>query len=67
MRDHDVIETQILRNLIFKANIMYDIFALGYSYIIQVESLRPLLDQSNQMVRQTGHYSCLIGCIIPQV
>jgi hypothetical protein len=42
-------------------------FTLGFSYIIQLVSLRPLLDQSNQMVRQTGHYSCLIGFTIPQV
>ena len=42
-------------------------FTLRFSNIIQLESLRPLLDQSDQMVRQTGHYSCLIGCIISQV
>ena len=66
MRDPDVIETQNLWNLIFKANIMYDIFTLGFSHIFKLESLRQLLDQSDQMGRQTGHYSRLIGCMIPQ-
>jgi hypothetical protein len=41
-------------------------FTLGFSHILKLESLRQLLDQSDQMVRQTGHYSCLSGCIIPQ-
>jgi hypothetical protein len=42
-------------------------FTRWFSHIIQLESLTPLMDQSDQIVRQTGRYSCLIGCKILQV